>query len=349
MRSILTSVVFFAAASASAAGLVACSSAPAATPIASEKSGSAGASAALSVASRGELPACDAAHESTVAYVIDEQKVVACIGGSWTAVVFGAGPAGASGAPGETGSAGPKGDPGAPGAKGDPGDEGASGAPGIGHDSLIVLSNLPAHDVHCPYGGMKISVGVDDDRNGVLAASEIDQVAFVCKTEAPVRARLVFVTSQTFTGDLGGAAGADAKCQQAVTADAGTMGKTFKAWISDSASTPGTRFTKDGRFVRFDGVEIAGTFDRFFDPYYTSLAAPIILDEHGDRVAVDAEAWTATDFDGSSMDAFSCADWTDATSSAVGLTGSAAATSSTWEQISTPTCDEARHLFCFEQ
>ena len=381
MRTTSTRLVLWVAASAAIAGTAACSaSAPS-----SDKASSGTSLGALSVGTRGDLPACNASSEATVAYVVDEKKIVACVSGAWTPVVFGSGPqgdpgaagapgapgpsgadgangaqgstgergpagaAGAAGAPGiagPAGAAGAKGDTGAAGATGEKGDTGAAGSPGLA--SLVAVSALAPDDPHCPFGGLAIKVGVDDDGDGILAVGEVDQTAYVCNASAPVRVRKVFVTSQSWSGALGGVVGADQKCQAAGDAVTALSGKTWKAWISETGSSPLDRFTKDGKFVRMDSVQVAGSFDRLFDPYYTQLDAPIALDESGVRVT--AEAWGATQFDGTPYGStYDCAEWTDGTAGASGLTGLSSATSSSWEVGASRTCDQPQHLYCFEQ
>ncbi|MBX3222104.1 MAG: hypothetical protein KF795_16420 [Labilithrix sp.] len=70
------------------------------------------------------------------------------------------------------------------GAQGPAGKDGASGADGAnGHDSLITLDDEAPGD-NCAAGGVRISVGLDTNRNGVLDPSEITQTRFVC-SKAP--------------------------------------------------------------------------------------------------------------------------------------------------------------------
>lgn len=353
MRTISTRVVLWVAASAAIAGTAACSgNAPS-----SDKASSGNSLGALSVGTRGDLPACSASSEAIVAYVVDEKKIVACVSGTWTPLVFGsapqgdrgaAGAPGAGGAQGSTGARGPTGAAGTPGDTGAKGDTGAAGSPGLA--SLVAVRALAPDDPHCPSGGIEVRIGVDDDGDGILADGEVDQTAYVCNASVPVRVRKVFVTSQSWTGALGGVVGADQKCQAAGDAVTALSGRSWKAWISETGSSPLDRFTKDGKFVRIDSVEIAGTFDRLFDPYYTQLDAPILLDESGVRVSSAAQAWVATQFDGTPYgSSFDCADWTDGNAGVNGLTGQAAASSSAWTVGAYPSCDQPQHLYCFEQ
>ena len=215
---------------------------------------------------------------------------------------------------------------------------------------LVAVSTLAPDDPHCPFGGLAITVGVDDDGNGILALGEVDQTAYVCNSSIPVRVRKVFVTAQSWTGALGGVAGADQKCQDAANAVTSLSGKTFKGWISEVGSTPSDRFTKDGKFVRVDGVQIASTWDRFFDAYYISLDAPISLDENGIKVGAGVAAWNSTASNGTAWGSpYDCAGWTDGTAASRGLTGTALASSSLWSEGLDFTCDTPQHLYCFEQ
>ncbi|MBK6698138.1 MAG: hypothetical protein IPG50_39025 [Myxococcales bacterium] len=83
----------------------------------------------------------------------------------------------------------------------------------------------------------------------------------------------VFVTSATYTGLLGGTAGADAKCQGL--ADAAHIGGRFKAWVT----SPATRFLHSrGPYVRVDDVVVANSWADLADGV---LAAPISRTETG--------------------------------------------------------------------
>ena len=68
--------------------------------------------------------------------------------------------------------------------------------------------------------------------------------------------KVVFATTQVFDGNMGGLAGADAKCQAAAVA-AGLPG-TYLAWLSDNTGSPATRFTKSMiPYVNRSGVQVA--------------------------------------------------------------------------------------------
>ncbi|MGZ3454239.1 MAG: hypothetical protein ACXVEF_31830, partial [Polyangiales bacterium] len=68
--------------------------------------------------------------------------------------------------------------------------------------------------------------------------------------------KVVFVTSTLYTGDLGGVAGADSKCQSA--AAAASLAGTFKAWVSSATSSPSTTFVRTtGDYALPDGTVVA--------------------------------------------------------------------------------------------
>ncbi len=85
-----------------------------------------------------------------------------------------------------------------------------------------------------------------------------------------------FLTSTTQDGDLGGLSGADATCQSLATS-AGLPG-TYRAWLSDDAQSPSTRFSRSsGPYQLLNGVTIANSWTDLTDG---TLAASIALDEH---------------------------------------------------------------------
>ena len=71
--------------------------------------------------------------------------------------------------------------------------------------------------------------------------------------------KIVFVTRQDFTGNLGGLSGADDKCNTAATA--GGLPGTYTAWLSDSGNDAKDRVTQSALpYLRTDGVRVADNF-----------------------------------------------------------------------------------------
>ena len=167
----------------------------------------------------------------------------------------------------------------------------------------------------------------------------------------PACVRKVFLTSATFTGKLGGLAGADAICFNAAQQVPSLKGRIFRAWLSDttkSASDP-TRTTQGTReYLRTDGSIFAQSY---FDMTDGTIAKPLNFDEQGNNLsgaALELGAWTGTDFDGS-YNLSSCNNWTSEASTDNGSVGDSQATDSTWTAFSTATsCNARRHLYCIE-
>ncbi len=155
----------------------------------------------------------------------------------------------------------------------------------------------------------------------------------------------VFVTSSTYTGNLGGLAGADEKCQQRAVA-AGFPG-TFRAWLSDSTTSASARLTHSTvPYKRVDGVQVA---DDWADLTDGSLDAAIVVDENGvDIQTNDSQVWTATNTNGSPSTYF-CSNWTTESAIPWGDVGHAHASDLTWTQVYAMVCSEPNRLYCFEQ
>ena len=83
------------------------------------------------------------------------------------------------------GAQGPAGADGADGADGQDGQDGVDGVDGDhgddGNSTLTVTTNLSSSSSNCwGDGGVQIDVGVDDNNNGVLESSEIDDTTYIC-------------------------------------------------------------------------------------------------------------------------------------------------------------------------
>ena len=121
------------------------------------------------------------------------------------------------------------------------------------------------------------------------------------------RDRVVFVTDAVWSGDqLGGLAGADAKCRAAAQKAGLANPLTFKAWLSDRHTDAVDRLVHGkGRYVRVDGLPIA---DDFADLLDGALANPIVITET--EQVYENGVWTGTRPDGTrGVGADHCQDW----------------------------------------
>ncbi len=157
----------------------------------------------------------------------------------------------------------------------------------------------------------------------------------------------VFTTSTFYDGNLGGVAGADAKCQ-AIATNKG-FGGTWRAWISDSTSSPNTRFENKNTtsaFARF-GAIIATNWSALTS---TTSSPPINIDENGVLVP-GSYVWTNTANNGnvnSASTSYNCTNWT---SNSSGLNGNSAYLNqggSWWSSWSSQTCNLTAPLYCFQ-
>ncbi len=161
---------------------------------------------------------------------------------------------------------------------------------------------------------------------------------------------LVFISSTEHTGKLGGLAGADAICQN-LAADAGIPG-TYMAWLSDSTSSPSTRFpTKSASpYKLLNGVKIADNWADLTDGQLQTLftvtdAGPELPSGPGQH------AWTATLPTGQKSGP-TCNNWTTESTDVSGLTGyHRHATQSTgrWTSYDNRQCNAELHLYCVQQ
>jgi hypothetical protein len=154
----------------------------------------------------------------------------------------------------------------------------------------------------------------------------------------------VFVTSTTHQGNFGGLTAADAICQQR--AQAANLPGTYKAWLSDSTSSPDTRFVKSpGPYHLVNGTKVA---DNYADLTDNSLAAVIDHTEFGQAVSTPMECWTFTDSDGSDFGGTDhCSNWT--STSGEGHYGMTITTSHNWTNWNSDLCSKDHRLYCFQQ
>ncbi len=157
--------------------------------------------------------------------------------------------------------------------------------------------------------------------------------------------KFVFVSSATdYTGNLGGLAGADAKCQ--ARADAAGLTGTYKAWLSSSTVSASSRLTHNtGPYMLLkQGYIIANNWSDLIDG---TLARPINVTETGTEASSNI-IWTNTTTAGEIKSASAtCSDWTSISGYVqVGQ----AATSSIWTDYASGQCNSTGFsLYCIEQ
>ena len=157
--------------------------------------------------------------------------------------------------------------------------------------------------------------------------------------------REVFVTKELRSaGEFMGIAGADLLCQDEAEMYGLAEPERFRAWLSDSKSSPSTRFaTRDARYVLVDGSVIADDWDDLTDG---QLSHPIDRQADGEPT-LDA-VWTSTRINGEAVDTGEfCGDWS-LSDKSFGRAGSSQAVDSWWTERPDPVyCLQIAALFCF--
>ena len=202
-------------------------------------------------------------------------------------------------------------------------------------------------------GGESRDNDTGDDETTEQAEQDIEDALDGEPTSGPDN-WLAFITSETYTGDLGGVEGADENCNVLASEyglqDAGD--NNFMAWLSDSdvESSPINRFPNVGTsqpFVRTDDVRIAEDWEELTS---ANLRSAIALNEN--EQPQSGKSWTSTVADGNFAGPFpqsvNCIDWTDDTADITGMRGDTGNTDQSWSFTGQSTCDEELHLYCFQ-
>jgi hypothetical protein len=201
-----------------------------------------------------------------------------------------------------------------------------------------------------PGGGTgSTSGGKDAGRDGKAFVEEADaNTPAGPDARKPTDPLRVFVTKDTFTGDLDGTSGADTKCNDAATAAKISPKGKWVAWIS----VPGGQTIKDHvtdpagtlPYQLLDGTSIAKKAADLLAEPGTPLHA-INLSEAKEKVT--GHVWTATKNLGTAA-TNACLAWTNAGADHKGNTGDSAG-GTTWTELAdAETCDSKNHLYCFE-
>jgi hypothetical protein len=156
----------------------------------------------------------------------------------------------------------------------------------------------------------------------------------------------IFVTSSTYSGNLGGVSGADDKCRQ-VAINAGLV-RTYKAIISTSSSDASNRLLISGNIYVVTGADsrtlVANSGTDLWNTDSVNLNTTVNVDENYSVVAVTP--WTGTTASGGAGTDL-CSDWSSTSGNGdVGLTSSAG---SQWVENTFVSCGQSHPLYCISQ
>lgn len=162
--------------------------------------------------------------------------------------------------------------------------------------------------------------------------------------DAPGVSHRIFITRASFNGNLGGIAGADAKCQ--AVAEARGFGGLWRAFLSTTNVFARDRLPAIGRFVRVTGEVVANSREDMLDG---SLIVPVLYDETGLEITPN-RAWTGSAANGTVIAGNNCDDWTlGTTTTTPGLIGDATSASGQWINLQNSGCGGMQRLYCYEE
>jgi hypothetical protein len=260
-----------------------------------------------------------------------------------------------------------------------PGDNGDGGTQADGAQTSDAPSTSDAPDASmthdAPADGTGDGTTQGGDGGGIDAPAETgnDAPPDVTTQDAPALTQyIVFVTSTMYTGNLGGLAGADAKCmERAAAAMPSPLPGTFKAWMSDSTVSAAMHLTTHATvpYVMLDGTPIAADWNALTSANGAQVQNMITVDENGHTVPTSDSncydpttgtnvaghfVWTNSNDDGSLFtSAGTCQDLTSQSDADTGNTGSGSN-----DQMSTQwwsswcngqSCDSSAALYCVQQ
>ncbi len=163
-------------------------------------------------------------------------------------------------------------------------------------------------------------------------------------------ARIAFVTSSLYSANLGGIAGADAKCQVAAN-NAGLAG-TFRAWLSTDLDAARDHLTHaTAPYTLVNGTVVATSWTQLTSG---TLMHPIDRTELGGAAVTGtstsctgAAVWTGTDVSGNHYTSYNCSAWTLTSGSVV--VGLATSATTGWTASCTGMCSGTAALYCLAQ
>ncbi len=170
-----------------------------------------------------------------------------------------------------------------------------------------------------------------------------------CSGAGTCGACIVFASSTTHEGNLGGLSGADAICQGL--ADAAGLSGTYMAWLSDDTDSPSTRFVHATvAYTLVNGAVVASSWSDLTDGGIAHA-----IDRTESAAAVDpTNVWTNTLADGTAGGFAAdghCENWLFASGGHQGNTGFTSMVDAKWTKFSNHTCggEAPRRLYCFQQ
>jgi len=200
----------------------------------------------------------------------------------------------------------------------------------------------------CGDGVLKVDTEECDDGN-----ADVDDACVDCKLPA-LPFRLIFVSSLSYDGKMGGLVGADQACQ--TLASAAMLPGKYLAWLGDQVTSPADRMSKaDVPYIRTDFVLVAENWTDLTDG---TLKAPIDKTEAAVQAAMGPgpcnggpTVHTNLGADGKLFDPeYNCDDWTSAAGTVrAGQLGPPGQMNGLWTSACTIACSVKAPIYCIQQ
>lgn len=191
------------------------------------------------------------------------------------------------------------------------------------------------------------------DANGTGGSDGLAPCSLTCDLEA----RLVFISSVAYTGDLGGLSGADLRCQNLAKAAGNPRWQRFHAWLSDASTAAATRFPDADPPLPLANIHGKLIADSLADLIAAGPGDGIALDELGNPTTGEW-VWTNTAVTGQAFSQVDhCAGWISASLqlvTRVGLNSAPAgqeeawSLNKAWTSHATRSCAFAHRVYCLE-
>jgi len=152
---------------------------------------------------------------------------------------------------------------------------------------------------------------------------------------------IIFMSSSTSNGNLGGISGADTTCNNL--ASSANLGGTFVAWLSNNTLNAKDRIPTGIPFVRTDNTEIAENLADLIDG---DIEERIDKDENGDGGGTK-DIWTGTTKEGIN-EGSNCNNWSSSSDSDKGRRGQTDKTNKDWTDDKDEDCEEVMRLYCLQ-
>jgi hypothetical protein len=161
----------------------------------------------------------------------------------------------------------------------------------------------------------------------------------------PSAVKRVFVTSGAWSGDLGGVAGADAKCQSEAAA-AGLDG-VYGAWLGGPVTDPVDGLATGRPYVRIDGAQVFEDRLAIAERSSPPINGITLTASGGGVPGNPRELWTGAGINGRST-GYHCNAWTSDSATVAAHVGIIGATTTDWTISTLRSCNAVAHLLCFE-